>query len=54
MTTKDDPAYPQYIVLMSNWNVAPKINETLFKLTLPPDAKKIEFIRTDVAHTPLR
>ena len=35
LTTKDDPAHPQYIVLMSNWNVAPEVNDAMFEFTPP-------------------
>ncbi len=49
LTTKDDPAHPQFIALMSNWNIAPKVNDALFKFTPPQGAKEIEFIRMDTA-----
>jgi hypothetical protein len=47
ITTKDDPAQPQYMVLMSNWKVAPKLNDAMFKFTPPQGAKKTDFIRLD-------
>lgn len=47
LTTKDDPVHPQYICLMHNWNVAPKVTDTLFKFTPPQGAKETEFIRMD-------
>jgi hypothetical protein len=54
ITTKDDPAHPQYIVLMSNWKVAPKLDEKLFRFKAPQDAKKVDFIRMDTGHTSMR
>jgi hypothetical protein len=53
LTTKDDPAYPQYIVLMSDWNVAPEVDDALFSFAAPPGATKIDFLRTDKGNTPL-
>lgn len=52
LTTKDDPVHPQYMVLMSNWNVAPKVKDSLFEFSPPRDAKKTEFIRMDTGLTP--
>lgn len=46
LTTKDDPSHPQYIVLISDWNVAPEVNDELFKVTPPPGAEETEFINT--------
>lgn len=54
IVTKDDPVQPEYIVLMSNWNVAPALNEALFHFTPPQGAKKIDFIRLDTGHTSIR
>ena len=48
LTTKDDPAQPEYIVLMSNWN------DALFNFSAPKGAKKIDFIRIDAGHTSSR
>ncbi len=54
LTTKDDPAFPQYIVLMRNWNVAPKLSEEMFGFTPPPGAKKTDFLRTSTSHKAAR
>jgi hypothetical protein len=54
ITTKDDPAQPQYMVLMSNWNVAPKLSDTLFKFTPPRGAKQTEFIRLNAGDASTR
>jgi hypothetical protein len=50
LTTMDDPAYPQYLVLMSNWNVTPDIDEEMFMFTSPPGATEIEFLRSDAGN----
>ena len=47
LTTMDDPAQPQYLVLMSNWNVAPDFDEAKFQFTRPEGANEIEFLRID-------
>ena len=54
ITTRDDPAQPQYMVLMSNWNVSPDLTDALFKFTPPQDAKKTDFIRLDTGGTSQR
>jgi len=51
ITTKDDPAQPEYILMMSNWSVEPKLKDALFKFKAPKDAKKIDFLRMDDGHT---
>ena len=50
LTTRNDPAQPQFIVLMSNWNVTPKLSNTLFSFSVPKGSKKIDFIRMDTGH----
>ena len=54
ITTKDDPAQPQYIVMMSDWDIAPDLEKASFKFTAPDDAKKVDFLRLDSGHTSLR
>ncbi len=51
LTTMDDPAYPQYLVLMSNWNVEPEFDDAMFQLAKPEGAKEIEFLRMDVGQS---
>jgi len=51
LTTKDDPAQPQYITLMSNWKVAPKLNDALFSFSALKGTKKTDFIRVETGHT---
>ncbi len=47
LTTRNDPEKPQFIVLMSNWNVTSKMSDTLFSFSVPKGSKKIDFIRID-------
>jgi hypothetical protein len=47
ITTKNDPAQPQYMVFMSNWNVAPTVSDALFRFTAPQGAKQTDFVRMD-------
>ena len=54
LTTKDDPVHPQTIVQMSNWNVAPEVNDAMFAFTPPRGAKKTEFIRMDTGPAGIR
>lgn len=54
LTTRDDPAQPQYIVLMSNWNTRPKVDEGMFEFTPPAGAQEIDFLRLDTGQTNLR
>lgn len=53
LTTMDDPAQPQYLVLMSNWNVAPDFDDALFQFTAPEGASEIEFLRIDAGDSTL-
>jgi hypothetical protein len=54
IVTKDDLAQPEYILLMSNWNIAPDVNDALFNFTPPSGAKQIDFIRLDTDHASVR
>lgn len=47
LTTNDDPAYPEYIVLMSDWDVSPEVNDAMFEFTPPRDAKETELMPMD-------
>ena len=47
LTTMDDPAHPQYLVLMSNWNVSPSLGEAAFQFDKPAGAKEVEFLRME-------
>jgi hypothetical protein len=44
LTTMDDCAHPQYLVLMSNWDVSPRFDHKTFRFTSPRGAKEVEFL----------
>lgn len=47
LTTRDDPAQPQFVTIISNWNTAPKIADGTFEFDPPENAMEIDFIRVD-------
>jgi hypothetical protein len=47
ITTKWVTGAPQFGLRLSNWNVAPQFDATLFTFTAPPDAKKLEGVQAD-------
>jgi len=44
LTTTDQPANPQFILALFDWDTNPKIDANTFKFVPAADAKKIEFI----------
>lgn len=44
ITYKHEPGQPQYWADFSNWNLAPDPPASLFTLTIPADAERIEFL----------
>lgn len=47
LTTTDDPAQPQFVTVVSNWNTTPKITDGTFEFDPPSSAMEIDFIRGD-------
>jgi hypothetical protein len=47
LTTRDDPAQPQFVTLVRDWNPAPKIADGTFEFDPPATAMEIDFIRFD-------
>ena len=47
LTTRDDPAQPQFVTMISKWNTAPKIEEKAFEFKPPATAMEIDFIHVD-------
>ena len=47
LTTTGDPAQPEFVTLMNGWNVAPKLDASMFRFSAPKGAKKVEFLRID-------
>lgn len=54
LTTRDDPAQPQFVTMISEWNTEPKITDDTFAFQPPADAMEIDFIRVDVDAGPAR
>ena len=47
LTTRDDPAQPQFVTMISDWNTKPKIAEGTFVFDPPATAREIDFIQVD-------
>ncbi len=47
LTTKDDPAQPQFTTFMSDWNTAREIEVEIFVFEPEPTAIEIDFVLTD-------
>ena len=45
ITTKYVAGWPAYSVVMSNWNLSPRVGDSVFTFTPPQGAKKIDFLR---------
>jgi len=54
LTTRDDPAQPQFVTVISNWNTEPKIEKGSFDFDPPANAIEIDFIRIDAGTTSAR
>lgn len=44
ITTRDIVNAPQFAVVMTRWNLAPKLDESKFRFTPPPGARKVDFV----------
>lgn len=51
LTTRDDPAQPQFITLISRWNTDPMIPAALFDFEAPTTATATEFVFIDIVET---
>lgn len=51
LTTRDDPAQPQFITLISRWNTDPMIPAALFEFEAPTTATATEFVFIDIVET---
>ena len=47
LTTRDDPAQPQFITLISDWDTAPKIADGTFEFNPPANAMEIDFVHVE-------
>ncbi len=50
LTTRDDSAQPQYIALISNWNVDPMIPAGFYEFDIPSTAAVTEFVFIDAEY----
>ena len=44
VTSKRVPQSPQFVVLVSKWDVSPKITDATFKFVLPKNSRQIDFL----------
>ena len=54
ITTKDVSGGPQFSVVVTKWNTAPKFPEGLFTFKQPKNAKKVEFVPAAAAAPPAK
>lgn len=54
LTTRDDPAQPQFVTMISNWNTDPKIDEKTFVFDPIGTTMEIDFIFPDAGTPPAR
>ncbi len=47
LTTRDDPAQPQFVTVISDWNTDPKIDDGTFEFEPPATAIEIDIVRHD-------
>jgi hypothetical protein len=46
ITSKWITGAPQFMAVLSDWNTSAKLEDALFQFSPPPDAEKIDFIRS--------
>ena len=44
ITSRDIPGSPEFVVVMSKWNLAPKLAGQMFEFAPPKDATKVDFL----------
>ena len=54
VTTRGLPAYPEYSVIMTRWDVAPQFTQARFTFTPPAGAKRISFMGAEPGAAPAR
>jgi hypothetical protein len=47
LTTRDDPAQPQFTTLISDWDTKPQIADGTFEFDPPANAMEIDFVQVD-------
>ena len=46
ITSTKEAGTPEFTVVMTNWNVAPKVSDAMFGFTPPQGAKRVDFLKT--------
>ena len=54
LTTRDDPAQPQFVTMISKWTTEPKIADGTFAINPPATTMEIDCVRTDAGHPSAR
>lgn len=54
LTTRDDPAQPQFATVISNWSTEPKIDAETFAFDPPATAMEIDFLKVDAGDASAR
>jgi len=54
LTTRDDPAQPQFVTMISDWSTDPKIEDGTFAFSPPAATLEIDFIRVDAGNAAAR
>ncbi len=54
LTTRDDPAQPQFVTVISDWKTDPKIDDGTFEFNPPETAMEIDFLIVDAGDASAR
>ena len=54
LTTRDDPAQPQFVTVVSNWDTDPAIAAGTFEFEAPATAMEIDFVLLDAGYASAR
>lgn len=52
ITTRDVAGSPEFAIVMTKWDLAPKLSDRMFAFTPPKDAKKVDFLPLDKGAAP--
>lgn len=54
LTTRDDPAQPQFVTVITKWNTEPPIDSQTFEFNPPATATEIDFLFVDAGNASAR
>lgn len=54
LTTRDDPAQPQFVTVITKWNTEPMIDSATFEFKPPATATEIDFLFVDAGNASAR